>query len=366
MCFGVLARRTGVSPETNGAECLAGDKAERSNRSIMKHLKIAAVLLSVLGPLCVECTAQPQKVFQWQPANDESVRLDPAYYHAGRTYHRGPNGGNIHVDIKAQKPVTVFLADAEAWIQVQQRPETLANLPQICTQEHVVETTYVCDLPPAAMTLVIRDERNNPDAAVFAGLGAVLDRHDQSERAIETGLAAVLTGTGAPTHKFFAPNDVHIQYYRWDCVENCIQPEYQWIRQIKEKYELTSFVKVYGGFVPDHDKTQMSIKINSPTPMIVAVLPSQVADQLHSRPDSLETALEKNACQQRGVQKLEFQCTFNLADGPQSLVVVPEPGSSVPHKKAEVEMTAVRCVANCQLIEETKKPSPMAGLPKSD
>ena len=40
-----------------------------------------------------------QRVFNWMPANDESVRLDPAYYHTARTYRPGPGGGNNHVDI---------------------------------------------------------------------------------------------------------------------------------------------------------------------------------------------------------------------------------------------------------------------------
>jgi len=65
-----------------------------------------------------------------------------------------------------------------------------------------------------------------------------------------------------------------------------------------------------------------------------------------------ESALEKNSCQQRGVQSLQFECKFNLADGPQSLIVVPESTASVPnHKKAEIEMQAARCVANCALLE---------------
>ena len=55
-------------------------------------------------------------------------------------------------------------------------------------------------------------------------------------------------------------------------MENCIQPEVQWTRQVKEKYELTGFVKVYGGFAPDHDGEQVSIKIKSPVPMVVAIL----------------------------------------------------------------------------------------------
>jgi hypothetical protein len=40
-----------------------------------------------------------------------------------------------------------------------------------------------------------------------------------------------------------------------------------------------------------------------------------------------------------------------LADGPQSLIVVPESTASIPHKKAEIEMQYVKCIANCELLE---------------
>ena len=296
--------------------------------------------------------AQQTRVFNWMPANDESVRLDPAYYHTGHTFHPGAGGGKNHVDIRAERPVTIFMTPAEDWNLALQHPETIVNLRQFCLAEHVVETTYACDMPPALMTLVIRDERNSLDPAVFAGLGAVLNPNDKRDRAIGEGIAAVLTGSGSATRRFKSPNDVHIQYFQWDCVENCIQPEFQWTRQVKEKYELTSFLKVYGGFAPDHDGEQVSIKIKSPVPMVVAMLPSQVADQLHAQPETLQTALQKNACQQRGVQSLQFTCTFNLGDGPQSLIVVPESGANVPnHKKAEIEMQAARCVSNCALLQ---------------
>jgi hypothetical protein len=298
---------------------------------------------------------QQQRVFGWLPGNDESVRLDPANYHAGLTYHPAGNGGNIQVDIKSEQPVTIFLTRAEEWNEAVQHPEGLGNLHQLCQREHVLETRYACFVPPDAMTLVIRDERNSPDTAVFAGLGAVLDPKNKTDRAIGEGITAIFTGQGsAATRRFKAPNDVHVQYFRWGCVENCIQPEYQWTWQVKEKYQLSSFLKVYGGFTPDHDAAQVSIKIKSPVPMVVAMLPSNIAIQLHAKPEMFETALEKNPCQQRGVQSLVFQCTFNQADGPQSLIVVPEDTSSVPHKKAEIEMQFVKCIANCQLLESKR------------
>ncbi len=279
----------------------------------MKNLGIAGILAFVLAAALAAPSFGQQRVFNWTPGNDESVRLDPANYHAGQTYHPGPNGGNIHVDIKAQQPVTIFLAPAGQWSEGLQHPEGLARLRTLCLHEHVVETTLLCDLPPEPMTLIVRDDRNSLEPAVFAGLGAVLDPSNKVDRAIGTGIAAVLSARGPV------------------------------------------MLKVYGGFVPDHDGGPVSIRIKSPVPMVVAMLPSQVADQLHSRPEQLEAALEKNSCQQRGVQSLQFQCTFNLADGPQSLVVVPEPGANIPHhKKAEIEFQAVKCVENCTLIAATQ------------
>jgi phytoene dehydrogenase-like protein len=53
-----------------------------------------------------------------------------------------------------------------------QHPEMIGRLNYLCVREHVVKTTYLCDLPAEPMTLIIHDERNNPDRAVFAGLAA--------------------------------------------------------------------------------------------------------------------------------------------------------------------------------------------------
>jgi hypothetical protein len=327
------------------------------NHNLRSFLIPGLVVIFFLCAVSPRSLAQvPPRAFDWVPSHDESVRLDPANYHSGETYQAGAYGAKNHVDIKAERPVTVFMTPADDWSQALQHPETIPNLRQVCPAEHVVETTYVCNMPPGAFILVIRDERNNPDAAVFAGMGAVLNPNDKAQRAIGEGIATIFTGEGSATRRFKAPNDLHIQYYNWNCVQNCIQPEFRWMDQVKEKYELTSFLKVYGGFRPDHDAEQISIKIKSPVPMVVAVLPSQMADQLHSQPDALESALQKTSCQQRGVQSLQFECTFNLADGPQSLIVAPEAGTEVPRKKkAEIEMLAARCVENCQILQTAAK-----------
>src|SRR5215470_11785575 len=155
--------------------------------------KTQVALALVLGFGAAAPAFCQEKVFDWLPANDESVRMDPADYHTGRTYRPAPGGGSIHVDIDAQKPVTIGLVPAEDWNAALQRPELIRSLNYLCLREHVVKTTYLCDLPGQPMTLVVRDERNNPDRAVLAGLGAVLDPHDKVERAVGIGIATVLT-----------------------------------------------------------------------------------------------------------------------------------------------------------------------------
>jgi hypothetical protein len=315
--------------------------------------------------MLVRTSASPalaqQEVFEWQKGNYESVRLDPANYHTGKNYEAV--GGTIHVDIEAQQPVTIFMTGQGDWSRAVQNPETLASIRMICRREHVMKTTYTCDLPLEPMVLIVRDDRDSPEGKAFVGLGAVLKTEaalanvnpevDNAVGAVGAGLASILgrnTQNASPRH-FVAPNDVNIQYYRWICIQNCYPPQFQWIQQAQEKYQLTSFLKVYGGYAPGRDGEVVSIKIKSPVPMLVAMIPSSVANQLHGKPDMLEPALEKNSCQQRGVQQQTFQCTFNAADGPQSLIIVPEDIEKVPHKKAEVEFFASKCVANCALPE---------------
>ena len=287
------------------------------------------------------------------------MRLDPANYHGGKSY--GSQGGTIHVDIDAQQPVSVFMTGAGEWNRAMQNPEMLGSIRILCLREQIIKVTYTCDLPLEPMQLIVRDHRESQSSTAFAGLGAVL-KSTESVAAAEPELGRAMgvvdaVGAGiagmigrqnnATPRRFVAPNDVHIQYYRWICISNCFPPQFQWIQQAKEEYKLTTFLKVYGGYAPDRDDEVVSIKIKAPVPMLVAVVPSSVANQLHGKPDMLEPALEKTSCQQRGVQSQTFQCTFNAADGPQSLIVMPEDIEKVPHKKTEIEFFASKCVANC-------------------
>ena len=287
----------------------------------MKLLKITTFVL-----LCGAAAAAQAQQYEWQPANDESVQLDPAEYHTGRVYRPGPDGGNLHVDIVAQQPITVEMARTEDWNVVLQHPHNTPNVQFRCVQEHVTRATFECHLAPnAPMTLILRDERN-------------------AEHAVFSGVAAVLSGRD-PVQRLASPNSIHIQYYRWALLDT--PPSYQWFRQVKEKYKLTPIVKVYGGYAPSGDGEQVSIKIKSPVPMAVALVPPQTADQLYSQSQNLDAVFAGAPCKQRGVQELTFQCTVNGTDGPLSLVVAPEPGIKVPGKKAEVEFYAYKCVANC-------------------
>src|SRR5256885_3264206 len=113
----------------------------------MKNSTVRGILSLLLAGVSATCSFAQDKVFDWLPANDESVRLDPANYHSGRTYHPGPNGGNMHIDIKSRLPVTIFMADADAWSAALQHPEQIAGMRQMCTRDHITETTYTCELP---------------------------------------------------------------------------------------------------------------------------------------------------------------------------------------------------------------------------
>jgi len=278
----------------------------------------------------VTYASRPQEsTFDWLPSNDESPRLDPADYHTGRVFKPGEQAGNVHVDIDAQEPVTVEMAPAEEWSEAVRHPELLPRVTFRCVREHVTKTTYICDVAAGhPMTLVLRDERDSAHTAVTA-FGATLNDH----------------GT---VREFVSPNDIHIQYYRWACVQNCNPPRYQWMSELKETYDLTSAPKIYDGITPERDGEPFSVKMNSPVPMTVAIVPSRVADELRENPDSLNSALDKRPCIEKSVRSTAFECTFDLADGPQSFIAVPEAGSTVPpNKKAEVEVIASKCIANC-------------------
>jgi hypothetical protein len=289
-------------------------------------MKNTGILAFAILALAASAAAQ-ERVFDWQRASDEVVQLDPSDYHTGRVYHAGSEGGNMHINIHAKQPVTVAMAWADQWNAAMQHPEAQGNLEFRCVREHVLDTTYECHLPSdRPMVLTIRDERT-PDRAVLQGIQAIWHKSAK---------------------QFVSPNDIDITYYSWVCMQNCVQPQFQWFQLVKEKYEITSVPKMYSILTPERDGQPVNVKVKAPVPVTIALISSKLADQVYDHPETLGSALDQTSCKQRGVQSLTFDCTVNLADGPQSLIVVP--ASTPNHKKAEIELQAVKCVANCELI----------------
>jgi hypothetical protein len=325
-------------------EISAGIEAAITGRSPRQFYAPNNVHIQYYEWTCTENCNLPdpphERVFDWVPAQEMTLRLDPADFYTGSTYNPGPQGANMRVDIEARRAVTIALAPADSWNQVTSSvaPRSIASIDFICVQQHVTKTNYACSLPGFwGRVLVIRDERDDDREG---------EHRDPREAAKPVPAVA---HNSAARGDFVSPNDVHIQYYSWRCVAYCDQPVFQWVNQVREKYELTNILKVYGGIMPDHDGAQISIKVKSPAPVAVAILPSKTASQLYGKPDMFESAVEQSPCQQRGVQSSTFQCQFNVADGPQSLVVLPEPGVEIPRrKKIEVEAQVVKCVENCK------------------
>ena len=234
----------------------------------------------------------------------------------------------MHVAIDSRYPVTIAMTWADEWNTAMQHPDAPVNFSFLCIKEHVTSTIYECHLPSERPMIITFHDERRPEKSVISTIGAIL-------------------GPGA--RQFISPNDIHIQYYSWTCVNNCIQPEFQWRRILNEKYEVTSAPKVYGLMTPDHDGQELSVKIKSPVPLTIALVPSHLADQVYDKSVTLTDALGQTGCKERGVQSMSFNCTFNLANGAQTLLILPDINFS-GHKKANVEVETVKCVDHCDLL----------------
>src|SRR6478672_11809877 len=99
----------------------------------MKHLSIFATLL--VCAFSAMASAQDYRVFNWTPANSETIPLEPASLHAGRVYHPAAGGGNMHVGIETRYPVTVAMAWADEWNAAVAHPDAPVNFEFLCVQE---------------------------------------------------------------------------------------------------------------------------------------------------------------------------------------------------------------------------------------
>jgi hypothetical protein len=297
----------------------------------MRILSIAAVLICVLA---TGANAQDNRVFNWTAANSETVPMEPASLNAGRIYHPAAGGGNMHVGIESRYPVTVAMTWADEWTAAMQHPDAPVNFDFLCVQEHVTRTTYECHLPSERPMIITFHDERRPDKPVVSAISVIL---------------------GPRLQQFIPTSDVHIQYYSWTCVDNCVLPCFEWRRILNEKYQVTTAPKVYSLMTPDHDDQKLSVKIKSPIPLTVALLPSHLADQVYDKTVSLTDALDQTGCKERGVQKMSFNCSFNVANGTQTLLILPDIAFS-GNKKANVEVNTVKCVDHCDLLNPPPNP----------
>src|SRR5690349_23483776 len=108
----------------------------------MKHLSIFAALLVCAFAAAANAQNNDNRVFDWTPANSETIPLEPASLHAGRVYHPAAGGGNMHVQIDSRYSVTVAMAWADEWNAAMQSPEAPANFSLLCVKQHVTSTIY--------------------------------------------------------------------------------------------------------------------------------------------------------------------------------------------------------------------------------
>jgi hypothetical protein len=344
-----------------------------------------------------------QKLFDWVPTRTYVHRLDPGEFFHGDQVEFGTRNVGFHYGLAARWPVTVAVVPAGDWNDAlaHRFGRNLDNLNYYCIQRHVVSPiTFDCklDVAMAPLFLVVLDERaplpadqyarsggqnpaqpnspaNQPPARPgapaiaqnpHAKLGQPANQSPAQQQLgpVERTLAETQIGQSTPqavgvafpgtagsmSRPFLAPNEIRRLGYEWRCVDACDQPDYAWAFQLNESYAPTNVVRLYGAAViPDHDGEQVSIRVKSPVPMAVAMVRAKGASRLYSAPDTFESIIGSSPCMQRGVQDSTFNCTFNLADGPQALVLLPEAGADIPpHKKVDVALQANKCVDNCR------------------
>ena len=298
----------------------------------MKHLSIFAAVL--VCALATTVHGQDNRIFNWTPANAETIPMEPASMHAGRVYHPAAGGGNMHVNIESRYPVTIAMTWADEWNAAMQNPNAPVNFDFLCVKEHVTSTIYECHLPSERPMIITFHDERRPEKPVVSAVSVIL---------------------GPGVRQFIPTSDVHIQYYSWNCVDNCVLPCFEWRRILNEKYEVTTAPKVYSLMTPDHDDQKLSVKIKSPIPLTVALMPSHLADQVYDKTVSLTDALSQTGCKERGVQKMTFNCSFNVANGTQTLFILPDITFS-GNKKANVEVNTVKCVDHCDLLPPPPNP----------
>lgn len=293
-------------------------------------MRIAKVVLSSIVALTAICLQGQQKAYDWVPQTAQSFRIGPGYHSGVAVYNpHGWEAIHVRLDIATRQPVSVGVVRLEEWNQAIRNPDQLARLDYACLTEGVTRISFSCNFYASDISrvVVVRDARS-------------------TERPVVSGIAAPFVRFGM--NELFA-NDVRVTTFHWECVNNCDlpdPPQFAWVDLRREKYEITPAFKSYGPFVPERADDQMRIRVKAQVPMTVAVVPSNLADELYAHRESAREILSRSTCKQYGIQSSSFDCTFQKDDGALQVVLLPEVEVR-KKKKAEITISTVKCVANC-------------------
>jgi hypothetical protein len=281
--------------------------------------------------LSAATSAAQQKSYDWIAQSPNSFRIGPGYHSGVAVYNpHGWEAIHVRLDIAARHPVSVGVVRLEDWNNAVHNPEQLARLDYACLTEGVTHISYSCNFYASytSRVVVVRDVRG-------------------TERPVVTGAAAPFVRYGV--NELFA-NDVQVTPYNWGCVSYCDlpdPPQFAWVDVRKEKFEVTAALKSYGPFTAERDDEKMRVRVKSPFPVTAALVSASQADELYAHPEQAREILSKSACKQYGVQSSTFDCTLQKEDGAVQVVLLPEVAIT-KKKKAEITISEVQCVANCQ------------------
>src|SRR5215469_18898898 len=81
----------------------------------MNRTYVYALFLTCALAVPTFAQQNPQKTYSWVASNDETVSLDPGYYHGGPTFQPTAQAPDVHVDVDAERPVRISMTSAQDW-----------------------------------------------------------------------------------------------------------------------------------------------------------------------------------------------------------------------------------------------------------
>lgn len=311
---------------------------------------------------CLVSAYAQQKTYGWVPENSNTFRMMPGAYNGIAVFNpRGWEAMHIRLDINSREPVMIGVVTLDDWNKAVQNRDLLRNLNYACLMQGVTRLNFSCDFYAGntARVVVVRDmrrwehrEHRDRDGDRDRDEDRDRDRDRDTDRDRHDDYPMV-SGVGVPLahmafNEYFA-NDIQVTPYHWGCTAYCNlpdPPQFGWVDLRREKFEITPEMKSYGPFTPEKNNDKIRIYVKTPYPMTVAVVPSATVDDLYAHKDDAREILSKTACKQYGVQKTSFDCSLQMSDGPQQVVLLPEV-EITKKKKAHIEISTVRCIANC-------------------